>query len=327
MLQAAEEQRVAHEKAIQQAKREAFLTKAQEYKQKKSQRGDDNLKHTLKRTFAEKANRAEDEAKLASASKPPQPPPLVHLLSLGKTISKPQPPSQRPCEEDDDEVQGGLPHLPPPPSFHTMVLQSLQDEDADAISADGLIDGDDIKLDFATTVKLDDNQSASETNDDGDDDLEMDIIEWVYVDDNKEPAYYWNMITNETTYEQPADFDGLVYSEEVLKAFQQQYAKIIGEYDGGNAVNAILPNVSEMWQVGLTEDKEHYYYYNMQTEETTYERPDGTLYISCVDDSNNEYHWQECYDEEGNAYYYSMSTEESQWDLPIGTMYIILSAQ
>jgi hypothetical protein len=313
-------------------KRDAFLVKAKEYKQRKALQGDggakdsESVKSSLKQNFSATLSKTSIQpiAERSATSRPPQPPPLVHLLNLGQTI-KPQPPSTRPDNTNESRTEeGDLPRLSPPPAFHTAVLQSSE-EDLDR-STD-IIDGEDIQLAFTATLKLD-NVTKGDDKDAGDGDFLLDIIEWVYVDDNKEPAYFWNMITNETTYEQPEDFDGLVYSEEVLKAFQKQYIDIMGIEEGNKTLgNAILPNVSEMWQVGMTEDKETYYYYNMQTEETTYERPSGTLFISCIDENNNEYHWQECYDEEGNPYYYNMSSEESQWDLPSGTMYIIVSAQ
>ncbi len=277
------------------------------------------MKNPLKRTFVGELN--QENTAPSTTLRPPPAPPLLQLLSFGKTLNKPLPPPQRSINENDVD---GLPSLPPQPSFHTKVLEQTDEDDEFDV-----IDGGEIQLNFTSTLRLDQEKiENSDENNDGDDDV-LDIIEWVYVDDGKESAYYWNMITNETTYDQPSDFDGLVYSEDVLRAFQKQYQEIMGKdiNSGESSVgNAILPNVSEMWQVGL-DDEENYYYYNMQTEETTYDRPGGTLFISCIDENKQECHWQESYDEEGNPYYYNMWSGESQWDMPTGTMYIILSAQ
>lgn len=131
---------------------------------------------------------------------------------------------------------------------------------------------------------------------------------WTYVFEGEEFPYYWNIETNETTFETPDGYTGAKYSAQ----------EWITTTDGEETAFTIT---ADMWQEVIIDGSSDTNYVNMVTGATRSDRPHGTVYIiSTPADSGLEQEetWQEYLAEDGYTYYYNNNTGESVYDRPKG---------
>lgn len=73
-----------------------------------------------------------------------------------------------------------------------------------------------------------------------------------------------------------------------------------------------------MWEE-LKDDEGRLYYYNSETQETTWELPEGATLLAVAADTEEPQRigeWQVFHDDEGREYYYNERREETTWDRP-----------
>ena len=134
---------------------------------------------------------------------------------------------------------------------------------------------------------------------------------WVYVCINEPNPYYWNISTNETSFEQPEDFDGTIYNEDLSNT----------SYTESNDYSSVIT-----WQELYTENGE-VYYSNLVDGSVSYERPMGTTFIQVIAEDGTQVDWQYCADEEGNGYYHNLVSNETTIEPPMGTTLIVVDNQ
>jgi hypothetical protein len=126
---------------------------------------------------------------------------------------------------------------------------------------------------------------------------------WVYVCHNEPTPYYWNMTTNETTFEAPAAWDGTIYGEDNTN-------------NGGSSSSQII------WQEQINENGEVFYYNTSDGSQSSY-KPAGQTVIAVLDDEGNETNWQE-FDENGSMCYMNSVTGEVISEKPQNGTVLIL---
>lgn len=128
---------------------------------------------------------------------------------------------------------------------------------------------------------------------------------WTYVVENEAVPYYWNTITNETTLEAPADYDGAIYSAATF--YQVPVTSAASE----TADAAEASSLAGSWYELETENGE-LIYQRISDGFVQYNKPQGVTYISVVsEDELSVVHWQVMFDSTSQqAYYKNTMTEE-----------------
>jgi hypothetical protein len=155
---------------------------------------------------------------------------------------------------------------------------------------------------------------------------------WTLVQEEDQAAYYWNTVTNETTFELPegivyTNYEGRMNTEEPPDA--TTYTTATAEEDPNSASEAEAP----LWQE-FTSPNGELMYMNLTNGNSQVEKPAGTtIIVSEEEGADGPVHWQECiyYDNEqdgedgGGSYYYyyqNISTGENRTDRPVGLVMI-----
>lgn len=135
---------------------------------------------------------------------------------------------------------------------------------------------------------------------------------WVYVCENEPNPYYWNIVTNETSFTVPSGFTGKIYSTNT----------------NSNTENSLSENNQAgdtlIYQETLNENGEVIYVNSVDGSVIEY-RPEGQLIVVQIDETGQEINWAEYYDEEGIPYYYNTASEEMIREKPIGSIMIVTS--
>lgn len=158
---------------------------------------------------------------------------------------------------------------------------------------------------------------------------------WYYVCENEPVPYYWNTATNETTLQCPPEYDGQIYSAAIYSvpkdAPQEEEDAYQQTTTDESANNQQEPEeeqqATQVYWFEYTADDTGEVYYQSNTEEpvVVYERPEGDVYIICENEETaQEEHWMEAWDEDNNAMTYrNYTTGDVVFDRPIGSVMII----
>ena len=159
---------------------------------------------------------------------------------------------------------------------------------------------------------------------------------WTLVQEENQPAYYWNTVTNETTFELP---EGVPYT-----LFEGSDSRIntttdtTGEPDDFPPISETpsLDNATAMWQE-ITSPNGEMMYTNLENGECRSDKPNGTTIIVCEEVDGETNNWQECIgcNEEGDGqtedsyfyYYQNLNTGEVSADRPVGLVMIAETAE
>eukprot|EP01039_Chlorochromonas_danica_P000037 gene37-40_t len=326
--QALEEQRQEEERQAKLAKKNEFLSRAALFQQKKGP-SDEEMKAQIQkesasRRFGKQLTRqleAGPKQVLASAKveegggegvggsgsmgegwKPPPPPPVRLVMPnrpppppppalLAPTWSAPPPP---PPPRGPPAPSSTVDHPPEESSGNDQLLDELE-QDAVAVEA-----VEDVVEAAAETVEPTTTQQTTAS-----------FTGWVYVYENETSPYYWNMHTNDTTFEPPSQWHGELYINGVVVPPKQSDSFAEAELESGQTI---------LWQEAFTESGE-VYYLNTQDGSTSWERPPGDVYI-VANDGDVEENWQEYRSEQGPPYYVSLSTGAASATKPVGTTII-----
>jgi hypothetical protein len=155
--------------------------------------------------------------------------------------------------------------------------------------------------------------------------------DWTETQDDEGRTYYYNEKTEETSWDRPAEFVGKD-NNEVDTEQKQDKAKEEG-----------ISKATESKAVGNWEeaqdDEGRNYYYNAETDETSWDRPaefndkdnagenaeeqgkDEAVVkknkeTSAATAAKTTGNWEEGQDDEGRTYYYNAKTDETSWDQP-----------
>lgn len=121
---------------------------------------------------------------------------------------------------------------------------------------------------------------------------------WTYVYENEPNPYYWNTVTNETTFDRPAEYVDPNTGD----------SSSSGEADLVYWQEIVDDNSGELSYVSLTDGS------------SRADRPlHGVVMIVVTDDEGEEVHWQECVsDNDGSIYYKNPTTGEETAERPDG---------
>ena len=158
---------------------------------------------------------------------------------------------------------------------------------------------------------------------------------WTLVQEVDQAAYYWNTVTNETTFDLPEGIPYAVYegltNAEPTDASNTIVANTEGDPDLLNTSNS--SGDAPLWQE-ITSPSGELMYMNLANGNSQIEKPVGTTIIVCEEEGGDgPVHWQECvyYDQDGQEgddgasyyyYYQNISTGENRSDRPVGLVMI-----
>jgi len=207
-----------------------------------------------------------------------------------------------------------------------------QDED-DTNNEDVIMEDADESSDKEETTAVDHDESQNATTTTTDEKKNA----WEQVTDEQGNVYYYNSQTEVTQWEKPEDFDKTADTAVAVSAAANGDGEAEVEAPAENGDTAIANNGWEMFQ----DDDGNVYYFNNQTEETQWHKPDGfddsavAVEASQKQKPDNEFSssppsasadgahqaersWEKYKDDEGRIYYYNTTTEETQWEAPEG---------
>jgi hypothetical protein len=165
-----------------------------------------------------------------------------------------------------------------------------------------------------------------------------------FVDPESGHPYYYNENTEESTYERPLDYRT---SADPFSAVKEKGVMPPAEVlaSARSSTQKPVEKLPQKWFKYIDNSSEFPYYYNSETEESTYERPDGfsttadpfasardqgvmppaevlasaRSSLQKPDEKVNGGPWYKYTDpESGHPYYYNSETEESTYDRPEG---------
>lgn len=196
-----------------------------------------------------------------------------------------------------------------------------------------------------TTYTTGDTQTITFSGYDGDNDGSNNVTDeeataassWTLVQEADQAAYYWNTVTNETTFELPNEIPYTVY-EGLTNTEATDISNTIfntgGDPDLPTTSNS--PGDAPLWQE-ITSPSGELIYMNLANGNSQIEKPSGTTIIVCEDEGGDgPVHWQECVycdnegqedgDDDGESsyyyYYQNISTGENRSDRPVGLVMI-----
>lgn len=295
-MQAEEERRIEEEKQAVQAKKNAFLSRAAAFQQKKTA-SDEEVRNQVKqnsqkRNFGRKLNRLLKDD-------PNQNPLALELGLRGRAGNETRYGDEDYYDEDNEEADGITAQLnfkPPPPPPKKLVGMGAPPPPPPPPPKSG---GSGLPPPPPPPPKKEPSP-------------------WYYVCENEPVPYYWNTATNETTMECPAEYDGQIYSATIYSVPKEE---VTSEYTYENA-----PAQQMFWFQYVAEDSGEIYYQS-NTEEATviFEQPEGEVYIVCQnEETGQEDHWLEQFNEEtGCNQYTHYSSGEVVMERPIGSLMIV----
>ena len=161
----------------------------------------------------------------------------------------------------------------------------------------------------ATTTEIKSDESSSNALPDG----------WVKANDpSSGKVYYCNMKTQETSWKRPVELGNDSSSEaDAMPAVEEEVVEI------SKPEEAVVPNIADGWEELQDPASGKMYYYNKETQETSWEMPTSTTISESVpmnDDASlnrGEKDWVETLDSSsGKNYYYNAKTGETSWEKP-----------
>ncbi|CAJ1954685.1 unnamed protein product [Cylindrotheca closterium] len=204
--------------------------------------------------------------------------------------------------------------------------------------------------DRSETEDKQEDAAVNETTPETDDGLPSD---WIETEDGNGQVYYYNTVTNETSWERPRnerDEDRGV--DEVEQEGDKAEADGVDIDEGDNVMDEDPADDQDElpsdWVEAVDESTGQTYYYNTVTQETAWERPpmasdgqekdagdaDEAEYSTAEDDQTDGVvddstpttedempaDWIEAVDESsGQTYYYNTATQETSWEKPLTT--------
>jgi hypothetical protein len=158
---------------------------------------------------------------------------------------------------------------------------------------------------------------------------------WALVQEADQTAYYWNTVTNETTFELPDGIPYTVYEGLTnTEATDASNTIVTTEGDPDLPTTFNSPGDAPLWQE-ITSPSGELIYMNLSNGNSQIEKPVGTTIIVCEEEGGDgPVHWQECvyYDNDGQEdgddggsycyYYQNISTGENRSDRPVGLVMI-----
>jgi len=148
--------------------------------------------------------------------------------------------------------------------------------------------------------------------------------EWTsYVDEETGETFYWNRITNETSWTSPyeekeeekeddtvdtAPHAWVAYKDDFGNVYYWNHETGLSQWsEPENYDSTYLENDRQIWETHNDEDG-NVYYYNTRTGETSWIAPDAQ--------QEEQGAWRRFDDEDGNTFYYNIHTGESSWVIP-----------
>lgn len=148
---------------------------------------------------------------------------------------------------------------------------------------------------------------------------------WVYVFEGEATPYYWNMLSNDTTFTPPPEYNGELYvGGEVVAPQPPAAAAPSAAAASHEDATPVTPSVV-LWQEVEGSEGEGVYYLNTFDSSVTYERPVGDVYVVVQAEGAEEY-WQQLEGEDGALLYVSLSSGEHSSSRPEGGITIISQA-
>jgi hypothetical protein len=171
------------------------------------------------------------------------------------------------------------------------------------------------------------------------------VSDWEIVEDPGQRPYYWNRVTNETSYDAPVDQNHdralppppprmLPMANMTPLPIPERIEENADENENENdqTEQQISESAPGKWYY-VCENEPNPYYWNIETNETSFEIPegyDGAIYSTdAVGESATEEEsfssqiiWQEQVNEDGEYYYLNTSDGSVSYVKPIGQLYI-----
>lgn len=135
---------------------------------------------------------------------------------------------------------------------------------------------------------------------------------WYYVVEGEETPYFWNVLTNETTFDRPDNYiEGNVYK-----------APPDSTTVSATTTNSDVSTDAVLWQEE-TEDNGEISYLNLSTGVSRQDRPVGPAVVVVQTEEGGEEDWQVMDASSGSVYYRNSHTGEERADRPLGGYVVI----
>lgn len=187
--------------------------------------------------------------------------------------------------------------------------------------------------DRPTGMKGDENEPEVEGSESNEEGMAEDVpvkeegkpteCDWTETQDDEGRTYYYNEKTEETSWDRPAEFVGKDNDVDTEQKQDKVKEEGISEATESKAVGN--------WEEAQ-DDEGRTYYYNAETEETSWDRPaefsdkdkagekikeEGKdEETSVAKEAKTAGNWEEVQDDEGRTHYYNITTDETSWDRP-----------